>query len=210
MVPDTAYAGHGLCRRTRPMPDTAYDDSSFPGAGHGLFLGYKRGERMNKVADEKRQYEFTAYAAGTLVEAALERCVDIILAGGAVAVTVPKLRAAVKLVVATQNGEIIGVGALKGVRPANYVRGLAGPHKSDYEFPPETPELGYVAVDARHQGSRLSHVLVAKLLEDESGPYFATTDHGGMKKVLAAAGFAPKGKSWKSQRDADLSLWIRD
>ncbi|MBL0158846.1 MAG: GNAT family N-acetyltransferase [Bryobacterales bacterium] len=119
-----------------------------------------------------------------------------------------KLRAATTLVLARKESRIVGVGTIKGVRK-KYAAGIAGPRKSGYAFPSESPELGYVAVDPEHQRKGLSFRLVTELLRDRVGGVFATTDHEAMKKTLTTAGFERKGKGWRSQRNAELSLWIK-
>jgi hypothetical protein len=140
-----------------------------------------------------------------LNDADLEKCVAIIRAGGAVDVTVAKLRRAIALVLAKRGDEIVGVGTVKGSR-ARYGAGIA--KKSVYELLPETPELGYVAVDAAHQGRKLSHRLVGELLRDRNGQLFATTDNQRMKTALSACGFREKGPGVAGP-EGQLFLWIR-
>lgn len=79
----------------------------------------------------------------------LSHCVEIIAAGGAVAIDAAKLRAATTLVVVRKGSEIVGVGAIKRIRKT-YATGIAGHEKSRHQFPPETPEPGYVAVASKH------------------------------------------------------------
>jgi len=135
----------------------------------------------------------------------LDGCVAIIRDGGAVDVNSDKLRSATVLALAKKGNEIVGVGSVKRMR-AGYAAGIA--KKSGFDFPPGTLEVGYVAVDAAHRGSRLSHRLVRELLSHRSGGLFATTDNEYMKRTLAAAGFAQRGREWKGRR-GQLSLWIK-
>ena len=161
------------------------------------------------MADETTEdYEVKVCAPDALSDSEWGRCVEIVAAGGAVAVNEAKLRAATTLVLARKGSKIVGVGTIKGVRK-NYAAGIAGAEKSGYTFPSETPELGYVAVDPDHQRKGLSLSLVTELLRDSVGGLFATTDHEAMKKTLTTAGFERKGKGWQSQRNAELSLWIK-
>ena len=136
------------------------------------------------------------------------RCVEIVATGGAVTVNEAKLRAATTLVVVRSGAEIVGVGTIKGIR-AKYASDIADRKKSGYAFPPETPELGYVAVDPEHQGKGLAHRIVSQLLRDNPGSLFATTDHEAMKKTLATSGFERKGREWLGRRNEMLSLWIK-
>ena len=162
------------------------------------------------MADEKEtKYEVRSLKSGELDDAALQRCADILKAGGAVEpVSVAQLRRATKLVLATKGVEIVGVGTIKGIRK-NYTARVAGPKKSGFAFPAETPELGYIAVDPAHRQKGLSHGLLDALLKDQEAALFATTYDPRMKKTLSAAGFTEKGKEWKG-REQMLSLWLRD
>jgi len=92
---------------------------------------------------------------------------------------------------------IVGVGAIKPVR-----RGYAArvSRKSGEKFPPETPELGYVAVDKVHRDNHLSYRIVEALLSRQTGRLFATTDAIGMKKALARYEFETKGAEWEGER----------
>jgi predicted GNAT family N-acyltransferase len=139
-----------------------------------------------------------------LDEGDLNRCVAVIRAGGAADVDSTKLRAATVLALAKNGDEMVGVGSIKPVR-TDYATRIA--KKSGFDFPPETPELGYVAVDAAHRGKGLSHRLVAELLRGQKSRLFATTDDRFMKRTLSAAGFVEKGREWKGRR-GQLSLWV--
>jgi len=160
---------------------------------------------MREEMTEARSDYRVALCTRELDEADLSRCVTIIRAGGAVDVDSTKLRAATVLALAENGDEVVGVGSVKPVRTA-YATGIA--KKSGFDFPSETPELGYVAVDAPHKGKGLSHRLVAELLRGQKGRLFATTDDRLMKRTLSAAGFVQKGHEWKGRR-GQLSLWVR-
>ena len=161
------------------------------------------------MAEETTEdYDVKACARGGLSANECRRCVEIVVAGGAVTVNEAKLRAAATLVLARRGNEIVGVGTIKSTRP-RYAADIADRKKSDYAFPPETPELGYVAVDPEHQGKGLAHRIVSELLRDNPGSLFATTDHEAMKKTLATSGFERKGREWLGRRNEMLSLWIK-
>src|SRR5713101_4242062 len=100
-------------------------------------------EEMTEAASDYK----VALCTRELDEADLGRCVTIIRAGGAVDVDSTKLRAATALALAKNGDEIVGVGSVKPVRTA-YATCIA--KKSGFDFPSETRELGYVAVDAPH------------------------------------------------------------
>ena len=108
--------------------------------------------------------------------------------------------------VARRARQIVGVGAIKRIRPG-YAFDKA--YKSGVTFAPDTPELGYVAVDPAHQGNGLSHRIVSELLSKNGGPLFATTSSDRMKRTLGKAGFAQKGREWKGWQ-APISLWIKE
>jgi RimJ/RimL family protein N-acetyltransferase len=110
------------------------------------------------------------------------------------------------LAVASYRGEIVAVGAIKPVRK-EYAAGIAV--KCKYSFPAETPELGYVSVDAAHRGRGLSHETTRLLLAQYQGRLFATTDSPRMKKALADAGFRQEGEEWEGARGR-LSFWERN
>jgi hypothetical protein len=81
--------------------------------------------------------------------------------------------------------------------------------KSGAAFPPDTPELGYVAIDSDHRGKNLSHRIVAGLIAKHTGPLFATTSSDRMKATLTKVGFVLKGHEWQGGK-APLSLWWRE
>ncbi|MBF8266998.1 MAG: hypothetical protein HW388_506 [Dehalococcoidia bacterium] len=152
-------------------------------------------------------YEVAACTPGELSKADLAACLAIIRDGGAVdpesaAAEIPKGRV---LVVVRSGRDVVGVGAIKRVR-RTYASGVAG--HSGEPFPPDTPELGYVAVDPNHRGKGLAPCIVAALLSKHTGGLFATTDNCRMKRTLAKAGFVQRGAEWDGQRGR-LSLWIK-
>lgn len=167
-----------------------------------------------KVANEPMMYgvddyRVEAHAPGALSDVDLNTCLSIIRAGHAVDPNSAKteLRRSKRLVLVKIENEIVAVGSVKRVR-TTYAARIAGEAKSGFAFASDTPELGYVAVDPRHRGKRLSHRLVAELLSRQVGGLFATTDNEYMKRTLLAAGFVQKGREWKGRRK-QLSLWIR-
>jgi hypothetical protein len=117
-----------------------------------------------------------------------------------------ELPRAVAVAVARRGDEIVGVGAIKRVR-TDYAARRAD--LSGAPFNPDTPELGYVAVDGNHRSKGLSGRIVAALLSKHNGPLFATTDNQYMKSTLTTAGFVQKGCEWKGGRGT-LSLWLKD
>jgi RimJ/RimL family protein N-acetyltransferase len=110
--------------------------------------------------------------------------------------------------VAFKGSEIVGVGAIKRER-RKYAISVSA--RSGVKFPPETLELGYVAVDPEHQGRQLSSRIAALLVSQYKGRLFATTYHDRMKRTLARAGFVQKGNQWKSKNEKDmLSFWEKE
>jgi hypothetical protein len=152
-------------------------------------------------------YDVEACAPGDLSEADLVTCFAIIRSGEAVnpATMRADLPRSLVLVLARHGNRIVGVGAIKPVRP--YTSKIAT--RSGVPFDPKTPELGYVAVDTGHRGHQLSHRIVAKLLSKHQGPLFATTSVEPMKRTLAKAGFVKQEHEWDG-RTGKLSLWLRE
>lgn len=151
------------------------------------------------------EYSVSASSPGEFTSEELAACIDLIKGGGAVAVTPEKLRQARMLAVARTAGAIAGVGSIKRHRPE---RASDIARASGYDFPKETPELGYVAVAPEHRRRGLSHRLVGALLKAVPGAAFATTDDEGMKRTLLAAGFVRHGQEWRGRRGL-LSLWMK-
>ncbi len=158
--------------------------------------------------DESQNYDVKACAPSDLSSAEFAACVAVIKEGDAVDPdsAEAELPHAKVLAVARKRDDIVGVGAIKRPRP-QYAARIAA--RSGYSFDPNTPELGYVAVDPKHKKHGLSHRIVAELLSKHEGPLFATTHHPRMKKTLEKPGFVQKGGEWKGRR-GQLSLWTRD
>jgi len=152
------------------------------------------------------RYAVSTRAAADLSAAELETCAALVRNGLAVrGDTKAKLQRAAELAVATCLGNIVGVGAIKLVRP-DYALKIA--KRSGFDFPSETPELGYVSVDGNHKDNGLSGRITAQLLKDKKTPFFATTDDKYMKSTLIKAGFTCQGGEWEGDR-GQLSLWLR-
>jgi len=149
-------------------------------------------------------YVVTTCAPGELSDSEREACLAIIKAGGAVAVDSAKLKHAKLLAVARLGSEIVGVGTVKRQRP-DYAQRIGT--RSGFQFPQQTLELGYLAVEGQHRRKGLSHRLVAALLAGKHGGLFSTTYDKRMKKVLAAAGFVQRGHNWPGKSEP-LSLWM--
>ena len=141
-----------------------------------------------------------------LTEAEMAQCVAIVRAGKAIRkdYETQGLKETAVLAVVRQGGEIVGVGAIK--KPRAYTGTIAT--KAGYDFPVDTPELGYIAVSKG--GNDLSPRIVASLLDGHQGPLFATTSHPKIKSVLKAAGFEVKGNEYEGNSGSQLSLWTKD
>jgi GNAT superfamily N-acetyltransferase len=152
-------------------------------------------------------YEVNACAPGALSREELETCAAIIEMGGAVDPDsmVRDLPRAIVIAIARKGDQIVGVGAIKPVRP-KYAAKIA--RNSGITIPAETLELGYVAVKDAHRGHGLSHRISEILITSHAGRLFATTDDKRMKKTLSEAGFVQKGIEWPGHR-ATLSFWER-
>ena len=163
-------------------------------------------EQAARVAG--KAYLVNSCEPGDLSEAERAACVAIIKAGGAVrrGSIADEIAAARLLSVVRLSREIVGVGAIKRIRQS-YAEKIAS--RSRVSFPPETPEVGYVAVDPNHRGNGLSHRLMEELVARHSGPLFATTSSDRMIATLQAVGFAQKGHEWPGQH-TQLSFWWKD
>lgn len=160
-------------------------------------------EKTARVPD--KVYLVSSCEPVQLTEAERAACGAIVEAGGAVrrGYIAQEIAEARLLSVVRLAGEIVGVGAIKRIRQP-YAEKIAS--RSGVNFPPETPEFGYVVVNPAHQGNGLSHRLAGELLAEHSGPLFATTSSDRMIATLTAAGFERKGHEWPG-RDAQLSFW---
>src|SRR6266851_4494560 len=105
-------------------------------------------------------YAVTVCAPSDLNDGEMAVCVQLVTGGGAVKQKYVELglRDARRLAVVRFADQIVGVGAIKRVRPG-YARRRA--QSSGYDFPPETPELGYVARHAGHKRQNLGLRIVA-------------------------------------------------
>jgi hypothetical protein len=165
---------------------------------------------MNDSKEAQADYRFETCAPGDLTAVEMERCATIIIEGEAienpesVKTWLPR---SVVLAVVRKGVEIVGVGAIKPARPG-YAKRVAA--ASEYTFPPELPELGYIARDPVHRNNRLSPRILAALLERHGGgPIWATTSSATIKAGLADAGFRHQGKEW-DKPSGRLSLWLKE
>jgi hypothetical protein len=154
-------------------------------------------------------YTVSLCTVGDLSPAELARCIKLVAEGDAlderyVKEGLPKAR---MVAVARRDGQIVGVGVIKG-DSADHARTVA--RESKFAFAPETPELGYVSVDEDHKDQHLSTKLVEALLSRQSGPLYATTRSERIRHVLGKFGFAEKGDHWEGRKGKPkLSLWIK-
>jgi RimJ/RimL family protein N-acetyltransferase len=151
-------------------------------------------------------YAVTNCVAEGLSPAELATCVRIIKEGGAVNPQSPsrELPRATALAIVRKGNDIVGVGAIKRSR-SDYACLIE--ENSGFSFNKSLPELGYVAVDQKHQGHGLSHLIVATLVSNCKEQLFATTDNIHMKRTLKKAGFRQQGREWEGNKGR-LSLWI--
>jgi hypothetical protein len=159
-------------------------------------------------AFECEGYAVTTPAARKLEPSEVAACLAIIKTGDAVDVMWAKreLPVARAIALAWKDKQIVGVAAIKRAR-REYAVGIGA--KSGVDFPPETLELGYVAVVPEHRGHHLSDCLIKALLKQHKGQLFATTSSEYMKDALIRADFRTAGKEWKG-RNFMLSLWLRE
>ncbi|HUO00392.1 MAG TPA: GNAT family N-acetyltransferase [Bradyrhizobium sp.] len=153
-------------------------------------------------------YLVSSCEPGDLSKAERAECAAIIEAGGAVrrGSIAEEIEAARLISLARLNGKIVGVGAIKRIRKP-YAEKIA--FRSGVSFSPETPELGYVAIDPEHQGEGLSHRLAEELVAKHSESLFATTSSQRMIATLTGAELKQKGHQWPGQ-NAQLSFWWKD
>lgn len=153
-------------------------------------------------------YVVKTLSPGELTEPILSACVAVIKTGDAVDLESAKreLPLAKSVAIALKGSVIVGVGAIKRER-VRYAADVS--KKSGADFPPETPEVGYIAVDPEHRRRGLSRRITKLLLSQHDGRLFATTYNEGMKRTLGKNGFVQKGKEWKG-RKYKLSLWVKE
>ena len=198
LTPDNARYSRHICmeeRRGQTFPE-----------------GYKKlGEEIDDALDAfQDDYIVRKLSAGDLTSSILSACVAIIKKGEAVDWQSAKreLPLATSVAVVFKGSEIVGVGVIKRER-RKYAASVSS--KSGVKFPPETLELGYVAVDPGHQGRQLSSRIAILLASQYKDRLFATTYHDRMKRTLARIGFVKKGNEWKSKNEKDmLSFWEKE
>jgi hypothetical protein len=169
----------------------------------------KLAEEIDDALDAfQDDYIVKKLSAGDLTASIVSACVAIIKKGEAVDWQWAKreLPLAVSVAVAFKGPEIVGVGAIKRER-RKYAASVST--KSGVTFPPETLELGYVAVDPGHQGRQLSSRIAILLASQYKGRLFATTYNNRMKRTLARIGFVKKGNEWKGKKQM-LSFWEKE
>lgn len=111
-----------------------------------------------------------------------------------------------------EDGNTIGIAALK--RPyESYKAGVFAKAKATQESGQFPYELGWVVIDEKHQGRKLSRVLVEAVLSKCEGRHvFATsaTTRDRMHRTLSRFGFVRHGQEYpSSERDEQLFLFIR-
>jgi GNAT superfamily N-acetyltransferase len=140
----------------------------------------------------------------------IEQCVSVIKSGCAVdsEVAAQRLPDAVMVAILRHGQTIVGVGAIKRLRPS-YARRVA--QKSGFKFDPGMNELGYVAVLEDHRKKGLSSQIIDALLGQFNGPLWATTYNHLMKQSMSKRGFEHKGDEWDSEtsKGKRVSLWIK-
>jgi len=153
-------------------------------------------------------YSVTMPAATHLNPSEISASIAIIRTGEAVdwRAAQRELPLAMAIALAWKDKEIVGVGAIKRER-REYAADIA--IKSGVEFPPETLELGYVAVVPAHRGHHISDCMVRALFKQYAGRLFATTYNQSMKDALIRAGFRNHGREWKGRKQM-LSFWERN
>lgn len=145
-------------------------------------------------------------SAGALSEFELQTAVELLRNGAAVdpnsaARTLPR-----STVVLVHRGDLmVGVGAIKPVRPRYFNSLLAS---SNAVAGSALPELGYVTVAATDRRRDLSTRIVAALLDGFCGGLFATTGNPAMERTLSRFSFAVTGQPWEGER-GPLRLWLR-
>jgi hypothetical protein len=160
----------------------------------------------NATAQPSDPYAVSLCAPGSMTKEEIADCIDVIKTGEAVDLVSAKreLPLASVLAVVRAGTAIVGVGAIKR-RRGTYAAKIA--RVSGVSFPPETLELGYVAVLPDHRGHKLSGKIVDALLSPYKGRLFATTYNNRMKSVLKNAGFINKGKEWLGRKKQMVSFW---
>ncbi len=111
----------------------------------------------------------------------------------------------------TIDGQLVGVGALKGPRPA-YRRRVFTAARATVPAERYPVELGWVVVAKSHQGQQLSMRIVGELLTfAKNKNIFATTRAD--ERIMSFAsdyGFEINGKPYPSGRGYDLVLYLHN
>jgi predicted GNAT family N-acyltransferase len=180
--------------RERPKPDML----------RKLRMRDQRGADVPENNDGEN-YEVKELSSRDLVAKDLAACIAIIKQGDAVdwESAAKELPRATALAIVYKGAQIVGIGAIKRER-RTYAARVS--NNSGVSFPPETLELGYVAIALDHRGQHLSHRIVSALLSRYSARLFATTYNARMKATLETAGFEKKGKEWKGKKHM-LTFW---
>lgn len=175
--------------------------------GHAK-LGETIADALDAFECDYKDYSVKLNSPKAVSAADFDACVAIIKTGDAVdwESARAELPLASALAIARKGEEIVGVGAIKRER-RRYAAGVAT--KSGFVFPPETLELGYVAVSPEHRGHHLSHCIVKALLKEYPKRVFATTPSAFMKDTLTNTGFVNKGKEWPGRKEM-LSFWDKE
>ena len=161
---------------------------------------------QSKVSDAE-EYDVKLSAAGDMTTTDIAACVAVIKKGEAVDWSRQQEAAARYSACDCLQGRADRRRGSCQRERRKYVAGISS--KSGVEFPPDTLELGYVAVDHDHRNNDLSHRIVKALLSQYPGRLFATTYNDYMKTTLEKAGFVKKGKEWKG-RNYMLSFWDKE
>ena len=154
------------------------------------------------------KYRVDTCAPASLSAAEMERCLTIVVNGGAIENpdrSKKWLPRSVILAVVRKGNEIVGVGAIKPGR-SRYAAGVA--EKAGHAIHADAAEIGYIARDPAYRNNRFSPHIVAALLGRQAGPLWATTSSAAVRAALSDAGFRRCGNEW-GERDNPLSLWLK-
>ena len=153
-------------------------------------------------------YEVTLTSVDKLTREEIATCIDVVVEGEAV----PRWAAqtgvpqAAKLALVRCNGEIVGVGVIKGPN-VQHAKTVAEEHK--HGFPATTPELGYASLWKAHRNKHLSSRIFETLLSGPDERLYAVTSEEKMKHLLGKHGFVERGTTTKGRRGDTLSLWLK-
>ena len=152
-------------------------------------------------------YCFETRDPATWQQGELDTCLALLAEGGAVdmhyaTILLPRART---VALARHGAEIVGLAALKALRPS-YNETVS--RKSGFQLPADSLEMGYVVVSEQHRGRELASTLVSRLIPISRGRLFATTYAPAMIHILSAQGFEVFGKAWKSRNGKCVSLLV--